>query len=87
MQLTLKDPDFLFDPYARPMPYPPGTLITYRDQLARVVQGMTNAPNGNFVPYTAPGTVSIRYRYGAVLVTSQVPLSWVSVGDVGTTDR
>lgn len=81
MQLSLADPEFLLDPYARPTPYPPGTRVTYRGQPARVVQGMTNDASGKPAPYTAAGTVSIRYRYHQVLVTSQVPLGWVSVDE------
>lgn len=77
-QLSLTDPDYQLNPFERPMPYPPGTRVTFRGQPARVVQGMTNDTNGNYVPYTAAGTVSIRYRYKGVLTTAQAPIGWVS---------
>lgn len=61
------------------MPYPPGTRVTFRGQSARVVQGMTNDTKGNYVPYTAAGTVTIRYRYWGRLITCQVPVERVQL--------
>ena len=61
----LPDPDF-----------PPGTVVRYGGAIARVVQGMTQGPDG-LIPFKNKNVVFIRHKLAGRLWTTQAPKSKV----------